>query len=132
MVVSNAGNRAAAITNVSLTKLSGISNLVACDVFILAPAESCAISFNVTECGDNDLFSVDYTGGTDAQGTVYVSASWFNSRGRFALVEMSAGFYIMSNITITTTVTLDSSEIATLSTNSCRYTLNVTDSLKTV
>lgn len=54
--------------------------MVACDVFILAPAESCAISFNVTECGDNDLLAVAYTGGANAQDAVYVSVSWFNSR----------------------------------------------------
>ncbi len=103
--------------------------MVACDVFILAPAESCAISFNVTECGDNDLLAVAYTGGANAQDAVYVSVSWFNSRGRFALVEMSAGVYTLSNITIPTTVTLDGSAIATLCTNSCRYTVNVTDSI---
>ena len=141
MTVSNAGNRAAVITNVSSADGSGISNLVGCNGYTLAPAESCVISFNVTESGGNALIAVDYTGGADAQNAVYASINWFNSRGGFALVEMVAqdnplttpgdvtgvssvtitniGGYTLSNITIPNPITLGGSAIATLGANSC-------------
>ncbi|MBX9866497.1 MAG: hypothetical protein K2Y14_06240 [Burkholderiales bacterium] len=145
MIVSNAGNRDALIGEVSAD--AGISNLMGCNGTTLAPAESCAISFNVSESGGNALIAVDYTGGADAQNAVYASINWFNSRGGFALVSMSAqdnplvfvanfsgastvtvtniGGYTLSNIIIPTPIILGGSAVATLGTNSCAESLTL-------
>jgi hypothetical protein len=156
VLVTNSGNAGAAI--MSVTADAGVSNLLGCRDMTLAPAESCTISFNVTESGGYATLAVAYSGinGTNA---LYTLISWYNSRG-FALASMAAsnnplsfgvsqtgtstvtitniGGYTLNNIVIPTPVILSGSATANVSANtcteplainaSCSYNVDVTDS----
>jgi hypothetical protein len=155
VLVTNSGNADATIISVAAD--AGVSNLLGCSDMTLAPAESCTISFNVTESGGYATLAVAYSGisGTNA---LYTLISWYNSRG-FALASMSAsnnplsfgvgqtgtstvtitniGGYTLKNIVIPTPVILSGSATANISANtcteplainaSCSYNVEVTD-----
>lgn len=147
VLVTNAGNGNAEIA--SVVAGAGISNLLGCSEMILAPAESCTISFNVTESGGNSSINIPYSG---INGTITLSAgvSWYNSRGGFALVSMSAtnnpisfevnqtatsvvtmtniGGYTLYDIVIPTPVILSGSATAVISNNSCTGSLRINSS----
>lgn len=144
VLVTNAGNADAAIA--SVTAGVGISNLLGCSEVTLAPAESCSISFNVTESGGNSSISIPYSG-INGTTVLSVGVNWYNSRGGFALASMLAsnnplsfgvsqtgtstvtitniGGYTLNNIVIPTPIILSGSATANVSANTCTEPLAI-------
>ena len=136
VLVRNAGNQTAELG--SVTAGSGISNLSGCSNSSLAPSETCAISFNVTESGGNANITIPYTGGSVSN--VVANVTWYNGVGA-ALVSMSSsadplsflatvggsttitvtniGGYSLNNISIPAPIVVGGNATATLGANNC-------------
>ncbi len=149
ITVINAGNAQAEIATVYPVENSGIGNLNGCSSQTLMPAESCVISFNVTESGGSSSINIPYTGeNTDT--SLSASVSWYNSRGNFAQTAMSAsinplefevfanatsvvtitniGGYTLSDIVIPTPIVIGGSAVATIGANTCNGSLAINGS----
>ena len=144
VIVTNAGNANANIATVIAD--GGISNLFGCSDITLVPAESCTISFNVTESGGFATMAVPYSG-INGDSAAYILIGWYNSRGGFALASMSAnnnplsfgvgqtgtstvtitniGGYTLNNIVIPIPVILSGSATANISANTCTEPLAI-------
>lgn len=149
ITVVNAGNTQAEIATVYSAENSGISNLNGCSGQTLMPAESCVISFNVTESGGTSSVNIPYAG-VNTDTNLSASVSWYNSRGNFALTAMSTninplefevfanatsivtitniGGYTLYDIVIPAPIVISGSAIATISVNTCNRPLAINSS----